>query len=299
MSELAEKLDAFEAVLAPLIDVALWSGISVNDVQRVLRRAFIDRAASQLRQKGSPVSVARVAVAAGTNRSEVWAVLKDSGSRESARTSGARLRARIPELLSVWTNDPKFSGPYGAVRNLFVGEASPNREQENLFSDLTKAVDPQIDPREAAEMLVQAGCASWVDSSCQVLRFDKVTYIPGQELAADQHFNHGMRILAGMAGTVARNLDPSAGTERLVQRAVIADHPLAPAEAAILLEYAETNFGAALSQADQFIGALPPAVGQRGRRYGIGVFVFEDQPLSGAGTAATWATSEFAPAVSM
>ena len=74
----------------------------------------------------------------------------------------------------------------------------------------------------------------------------------------------------------------------MFQRAVITDHPVAPAEARALFEYAESNFDSALSQANQFVAALPPAVGQHGRRYGIGVFVFEDEPLGVGSSPATF-----------
>ena len=272
-------MDRFEAALAPLVDIALSQGISVNDFQRVLRQLFVRRAAERLRQKKEPISAARVAVTSGANRSEVWATLKELGPRDSERTSGARLRARIPELLSVWTNDPRFSGPYGAVRHLFVRDTATHHELESSFRDLTNTVDPRIDPEEAAEMLVEAGCASWVDMDRRVLRFEKVTYIPGGETAADQQFQQVMRMLAGAARTTALNATASDRSARVFQRAVVADHPLAVAEAKALFDYAEVNFGPALSQADQFIAALPPAVGQRGRRYGIGVFVFEDEPF--------------------
>jgi hypothetical protein len=279
VTELTQKLDPFEAALAPLVDIALSQGVSVNDLQRVLRQLFVRRAAERLRQQEEPISVARLAVASGANRSEVRATLMELDAGDSARTSGARLRARIPELLSVWTNDPRFSGPYGAVRNLFIAESTPSQEHESSFSALTTTVDPRIDPTEAAEMLVQAGCASWVDTDRQVLRFEKVTYIPGGESASDQHFQQSMRMLAGAARTTARNLTTSDRSARLLHRAVVADHPLAHAETRALFDYAEANFGLALLQADQFIAALPPAVGERGRRYGIGVFVFEDEPL--------------------
>jgi hypothetical protein len=282
VTELTQKLERFEEALAPLVDIALSQGMSVNELQRVLRQLFVRRAAEQLRSRGEPVSVARLAVASGANRSEVRSTIQELESRESARTSGARLRARIPELLSVWTNDPRFSGPYGAVRNLFIGDSTFNHERESSFSALTNIVDPRIDPAEAAEMLVQAGCASWADTDRKSLKFEKVTYIPGPdgESAADQHFQQSMRMLVGAARTTARNLTTIDRSARLLHRAVVADHPLALAEAKVLLDYAETNFGLALSQADQFISALPPAVGERGHRYGIGIFVFEDEPLA-------------------
>ncbi len=295
MTELTQKLDRFEAALAPLVDIALSQGISVNDVQKVLRQLFVRRAAEWLRHRHEPVSAARVAVTSGANRTEVWATLSNLGPADSTRTSGARLRARIPELLSVWTNDSKFSGPYGAVRHLFVGGETAGHESESSFSDLTSSVDPRIDPAEAAEMLVQAGCASWLDTDRKVIRFEKVTYIPGGESAADQQFQQVMRMLAGAARTTAWNATASDRSTRLFQRAVVADHPLAIAEAKALFDYAEVNFGPSLSQADQFIAALPPAVGQPGRRYGIGVFVFEDEPFIPSSQAVSLVESETQP----
>ena len=280
MTELTHKLERFEAALAPLVDMALSQGISVNDLQRVMRQLFVVRAAASLRQRGEPTSIARLAVASGATRNEVRSALTELEVRQSARTSGARLRARIPELLSIWTSDPRFSGPYGAVRNLFLREPTQSGEQEGSFAALTNSVDPQIDPAEAADLLVDAGCATWVDANRQVLRFEKVTFISGHESASDQHFQHSMRMLAGAARTTAANLKASDRSGRLLYRAVVADNPLGPAEAKALFEYAESNFGQALSQADQFISALPPAAGERGRQYGIGVFVFEDEPFS-------------------
>jgi hypothetical protein len=295
VTELTQKLDRFEAALAPLVDIALSQGISVNDVQQVLRRLFVRRAAEWLRHRNEPVSAARVAVTCGANRSEVWATLSNLGPTDSSRTSGARLRARIPELLSVWTNDSRFSGPYGAVRNLFVGETVAGHQHESSFRDLTNSVDPRIDPAEAAEMLVQAGCASWLDDDRKVIRFEKVTYIPGGESAADQQFQQVMRMLAGAARTTARNATASDRSARLFQRAVVADHPLAASEAKALFDYAEVNFGPALSQADQFIAALPPAVGQPGHRYGIGVFVFEDEQFMPSSHAVSLVESDAHP----
>lgn len=278
MTALTQKIERLEAALAPFVDIALSQGIAVNDMQRLLRRLFVVRAAESLRHRGEPVSIARLAVASGANRSEVRAALMELEAGESARTSGARLRARIPELLSIWTSDPRFSGPYGAVRNLSIREPVRMREEEGSFAALTNAVDPRIDPAEAADLLVEAGCASWVDAGRQALRFEKVTYIPGGESAADQQFPQSLRMLAGAARTTAMNLMTTDRSARLLHRAVVADNPLGPSEAKALFEYAEANFGLALSQADQFISALPPAVGERGRQYGIGVFVFEDEP---------------------
>ena len=262
MTGLTQKLERFEAALAPFVDMALSQGIAVNDLQRVVRQLFVVRAAESLRRRGEPVSIARLAVASGANRSEVRAALIELEARQSGRTSGARLKARIPELLSIWTSDPRFSGPYGAVRNLFLREATRAGEQEGSFAALTNSVDPRIDPAEAADLLVEAGCATWVDSDRQVLRFEKVTFISGGDSTSDQQFQHSMRMLAGAARTTAANMAVTDRADRLLYRAVVADNPLAPSEAKALFEYAEANFGQALSQADQFISTLPPAVGE-------------------------------------
>jgi hypothetical protein len=271
-------LNAFAALLRPLMRIAFEYGVSASEIAAVVRRTYIEALESRLVEQKRPASDARLALVAGLTKSDVSAL------REAARTGAPHsMRSavsadQITNLLTVWHTHSGFSGAYGLALELDVvpTSGSPRRS----FRELIAVACPGADEDALLDELIASGSVEVIDSI--TVRCLSRAYLP-QETDVIRIEWMG-RVLSNVAASFVHNLRREPHEPVYLERAVVCDEPISDAGRDKFLELAGERGQALLTELDSFLAHLKAAEGtSSGRRYGLGVYFFDDQ-LRGDGS---------------
>jgi hypothetical protein len=265
-------LNAFAALLRPLMRIAFEYGVSASEISAVVRRTYIEALESRLVEQKRPASDARLALVAGLTKSDVTAL------REAARTGAPHsMRSavnadQITNLLTVWHTHSGFSGAYGLALELDVvpTSGSPRRS----FRELIAVACPGADEEALLDELITSGSVEVIDSV--TVRCLSRAYLP-QETDVIRIEWMG-RVLSNVAASFVHNLRREPHEPVYFERAVVCDEPISNAGRDKFLELAGERGQALLTELDSFLAHLTAAEGTgSGRRYGLGVYFFDDQ----------------------
>ena len=265
-------LNAFAAMLRPLMRIAFEYGVSASEIAAVVRRTYIEALESRLVEQKRPASDARLALVAGLTKSDVSAL------REAARTGAPHsMRSgvsadQITNLLTVWHTHSGFSGAYGLALELDVvpTSGSPRRS----FRELIAVACPGADEEALLDELIASGSVEVIDSV--TVRCLSRAYLP-QETDVIRIEWMG-RVLSNVAASFVHNLRREPHEPVYFERAVVCDEPISGAGRDKFLELAGDRGQALLTELDSFLAHLTAAERTAsGRRYGLGVYFFDDQ----------------------
>lgn len=264
-------LMVFAGLVRPLMRVAFEYGISASEIAGVVRRTYIQALESRLTEQKRPTTDARLAVVSGLARSDVAAL------RDATRTGAPHsLRAtvsldHIANLLTVWHTHSDFSGAYGLALELDLvpTSGSPRRS----FRELVAAACPGVDEEALLDELLAAGSVEVIDSV--TLRCLSRAHVQkGADLKRIERMGHFLGLIAG---NFAHNLLRASAEPVYFERAVTSDEPLSESGRAKFLALAGERGQELLSELDTFLTQLAAAEQcGSGRRYGVGVYFFED-----------------------
>lgn len=205
---------AASAALRPIVALLLDAGVSPNDLTRLIRRSFVDEAASRQRVTAKKVSISRIAAVTGLSRAEVSHVLSEP--THSQRDLGLSATA-AERVISGWISDPDFLDPRGAPLRLPYSDGTPS------FSDLTRRYSPDIPPRAMLTELVVAK---------RLIASDDGTYEPapaslGHSLSRSDAYLAFGRKLNALGRTLLRNIRDNTTAPLFETFIVNAEIPLA------------------------------------------------------------------------
>jgi len=269
-------LGVFAALVRPLMRLAFEYGITAGEISGVIRRVYIKALEDRLLEQQRPTTDARLAAVAGLTRSDVAAL------REAQR-AGAALSNRayasldqISSLLNVWSTHPNFSGAYGLTLDLDVQtiEGSPRRS----FPELAAIACPTVDPDTMLMQLIAAGSVEIVDG--QTVRCVSRAYVPkGSDVTRIERTG---RFLGVAAGNFVHNLLRDETEPAYFERLVVADEVLSDSARDSLLKITAERGQELLFELDTFLTQLPPsAANAAGKKYGVGIYFFEEQAVNG------------------
>jgi hypothetical protein len=270
-------LSVFAALMRPLMRFAFEYGISASEIAGAVRRTYIQALEARLAEQKRPASDARLAVVAGLTKSDVTAL------REAARTGAphsVRTAARVDQitnLLTVWHTHSGFSGAYGLALELDVvpTSGSPRRS----FRELVAVACPGADEEALLDELVASGSVEVIDSI--TVRCLSRAYLP-QETDVKRIEWMG-RVLSNVAASFIHNLRRDPQEPIYLERAVVCDEPISEAGRDKFLALAGERGQALLTELDSFLARLTATEGSAaGRRYGLGVYFFDDQLSDGS-----------------
>ena len=267
-------LKVFAGLVRPLMRVAFEYGISASEIAGVVRRTYIQALEARLTEQKRPTTDARLAVVSGLARSDVSA-LRDatrSGAPHSLRATVSL--DHIANLLTVWHTHSDFSGAYGLALELDLVpiSGSPRRS----FRELVATACPGVDEEALLDELLAAGSVEVIDSV--TLRCLSRAHV--QKGADLKRIERMGRFLGVIADNFAHNLLRTSNEPVYFERAVTSDEPLSDSGRDKFLALAGERGQELLSELDTFLTHL--AAGERsasGRRYGVGVYFYEDEPL--------------------
>jgi len=265
-------LNVFAALMRPLMTFAFEYGISASEIAGVVRRTYIQALEARLAEQKRPASDARLAVVAGLTKSDVTALREAAriGAPHSQRTAVSV--DQITNLLTVWHTHSGFSGAYGLALelDLIPTSATPRKS----FRELIAVACPGADEEALLDELIASGSVEVIDSV--TVRCLSRAYLP-QETDVKRIEWMG-RVLSNVAASFIHNLRREPQDPVYLERAVVCDEPISEAGRDKFLALAGERGKALLTELDSFLAHLTATDGSKtGRRYGLGVYFFDDQ----------------------
>jgi hypothetical protein len=241
-----------------------------------VRRTFIQALESRLLEQKRATTDARLAIVAGLAKSDVTAL------RQALR-SGAPHSLRVPvsldqvgNLLTVWHTHTGFSGAYGLAMelDLIPTHGSPRRS----FRELVEIACPGADVEALLDELVAAGSIEIIDSV--TVRCLSRTYLPNE--ADVKRIARMGRFLAVAATSFVHNLLRISPEPVYLERTVHSVEPLSEVGRDQFLSMAGERGQEFLTEVDTFLTRLITSErSESGKKYGVGVYFFEDQSTGG------------------
>jgi hypothetical protein len=254
--------------------VAFEYGITASEIAGVVRRAYIQSLESRLLEQRRPPTDARLAIVAGLSRSEVVALREAlrAGAPHSMR-AGASLD-QITSLLTVWHTHPNFSGAYGLAIDLDLVPIpdSPRR----VFQELVEIACPHADRDALLDELVAAGSVEVIDAS--TVRCLSRAYVPrGADVTRIERMG---RFLGVVTANFVHNLLRNDTEPAYFERTVVSDEMLTNRGRDQFLNVAGERGQELLAELDTFLTGLAASESSTtGKRYGVGVYFFEDDSV--------------------
>jgi hypothetical protein len=270
--EMEAVLGVFAALMRPLMPVAFEYGLSAKEISDATRRSYIQALEARLAAQARPTTDARIALMAQLARSEVTALRAEPEKSANAKHPSARLD-QVASLLSVWHTHPKFSGAYGLALDLDLEPTagSPRRS----LTELIEVACPGADRDGILDELVAVGSAEIVEGHTLRCR-SRAAVIRGSEVTVSR-IERTARFLEATAATFAHNLlleDSPAYFERML----VSDGPLSEKERDEFLRLTTERGEEFILDLDTSLSKAVGAGGAtRGKRYGVGVYFFEEQ----------------------
>jgi Family of unknown function (DUF6502) len=157
-------LQAVDALLAPLAQLAVAKGMPCAVVEERLRQAFV-RAAQQAHPNLLPHRmVSRIATATGLNRREVTRLTQTAAAPPSRQPVAA-------EVFALWANDARYRDTRGRPRKL------PRQGEAPSFESLAQAVTRDVHPRSLLDELLRLGLATH-DTATDSVALVKDAFVP-------------------------------------------------------------------------------------------------------------------------
>jgi len=265
-------LTVFAELVRPLMRVAFEYGISAGEIAGVVRRTYIQALEARLSDQKRSTTDARLAVVAGLAKSDVTALREAlrAGAPHSMRASVSL--DQVTNLLTVWHTHTGFSGAYGLAMELDV-VATPGSPRRS-FRELVDAACPGADGEALLDELVAAGSVEVIDS--MTVRCLSRAYVPkGADVKRIERMG---RFLAVVSANFVHNLLRVSPEPVYFERTVVSDESISEAGRDKFLALAGERGQELLTELDTFLTRLAASErSEAGRKYGVGVYFFEDQ----------------------
>lgn len=264
-------LSVFASLVRPLMRVAFEYGISASEIAGVVRRTFIQALEARLLEQKRPTTDARLAVVAGLARSDVAALREATRAGAPHSLRGTISLDQVTTLLTVWHTHSGFSGAYGLALELDLAPTpgSPRRS----FRELVAAACPGADEEALLDELVAAGSVEVIDRT--TIRCLSRAYVPkGADVKRIERMG---RFLAVVSANFVHNLLREGPEPVYFERTVVSDELISEAGRDKFLALAGERGQELLTELDTFLTNLAAKErSESGKRYGVGVYFFED-----------------------
>jgi len=264
----------FTSLLRPLMPLALERGISAREVSDAVRRAYVEALETRMAGQDRKLSDARLALVAGLTRSEVK-LFRNPRQIKTTEGRSAEQLDTVAKLLSVWHTHPKFSGAYGLALDLDLEDTtgSPHR----TFGELVETACPGADRESLLDELIAIGSVEVVDRTTVRCNSRAAVWRSPDEAPVDQ-IDRAAKCLEAAAGSFAHNLQHQGSSKDLYfDRMVISDHPISSRDRDEFQSVAQARGENYVVELDTWLTKhTQPDTSPNGKRYGVGVYFFEE-----------------------
>jgi hypothetical protein len=162
-------LAAIGRILRPIVRILIRNGVPSDALTQLVRKTYVDVAASDFQLNGKRQTVSRISVITGLHRKEVARLRAIDAV--GVRAAGAA-RNRAASVLTAWLRDPDFVDRKGDPLDLvFAGT--------NSFSELVRRYSGDMKPRAMADELLASGA---IEQTNGKLRLSARGFIPGTDV---------------------------------------------------------------------------------------------------------------------
>jgi len=166
-------LAAFRYLLRPLVRLAVKNAVAFPEFSGVLKQAYVDVAAKQIAASGKDPSEEGISLIANITTTDVHNILQAAGDAKFG--VAAQEGNPLPTILNAWHTNPKYTGPYGVVRDIPFSRAEAATDPYT-FSQLAADYCPGVSPKELLDELIRTGCVQ--DVGNDFYRAIKRSYVP-------------------------------------------------------------------------------------------------------------------------
>ncbi|MDQ6881374.1 MAG: DUF6502 family protein [Pseudomonadota bacterium] len=262
-------LAAVDALLAPLAQLCLAKGLTVQAVEERLRVAFVQSAVGAHGHLPAQRLTSRISASTGLTRREVsrlQALDLDPAAHRKPRPSFAT------ELFTRWACEPSLQGPDGRP------VALPRLGPPPSFEHLAQSVTQDIHPRSLLDELCRLGLAT-CDLESDRVRLLKDAFVPRGDWArmtgflADNVGDHLRSASVNVLGSGKEHLEQSIFADELSVQSLQAFRDLMAAQWQRMLK-------SVVPRLEQLIEADRHAGRVQNQRVRVGLFTWS-QPMSG------------------
>jgi hypothetical protein len=254
--------------------VALERGISVREISDSVRRAYVQVLEGRMAGQDRQLSDARLALVAGLTRSEVQ-LFRDPKRKTGASPGSVNAFQQVAKLLTVWHTHPKFSGAYGLALDLDL--AAAKEPSSRTFSELVEIAVPGTDRDVLLDELIATNSAEIIDQNTLRCRARAAVRVSSHNEDATPLIDRAAKCLEAAASSFAHNLLRESGEKSYFERMVISNHPLSLRSRDELAAIAQNRGDSYVTELDSWIAKnTEPDESGAGRRYGVGVYFFEE-----------------------
>ncbi len=268
-AERAALIDSIEAMLRPLMPLALNYGVTYADAQEVLRALFVETMSERIREQGREPSLGRIAVMAGINRGEVAKLTSDREQREEARVRRIARTYNAVAMMTTWHDDPRFNTPYGAPLDL-----SLQAEQDfKTLDDLAAIACPGVDKELILDELVASNSVEIHGG--KFIRPTSRVVMTNSDVTGIARIG---RQCASLAATCVHNIMHAETEELFVEQCVTTATPVDREFAREVLEYVRNSSRTFIEASDRWITDNEKGrEDSSGLRAGFGLYFYQEQ----------------------
>ena len=181
----------------------------------------------------------------------------------------------VAKLLSVWHTHPKFSGAYGLALDVDL-DASPDASPRT-FRELVETAVPGADRDVLLDELIATNSAEIIDQNTLRCRSRAAVRVSSEDSNAALLIDRAAKCLEAAASSFAHNLLRENVAKTYFERMVVSDHALSERSRADFAAIAQNRGDSYVAELDSWLAKhTQPDESGTGRRYGVGVYFFEE-----------------------
>ena len=272
-------LEAYRRLFRPLVRTLLRNGVSYSEFSATTREVFVEECIKDSWRQEGVCSVGRVSVATGMTRREVEQIL-DVWAKDDGTSDRSRL-ARIARLLTGWSTDPKYVGPYGWP--IDVPFELSGDEHKASFVEIVRRFCGNTSAQSMLNELLNVQAVSRTEAG--LLRLENRAYIP--EALTNESLNRLSTVVSNVIQTLDHNLEVEREEDGRFERTVAADHGLSARLIPKLSTFLQDRGGEFLEELDAWMAAHPPGADEERLGVGVGVYLYVENEID------KWDPSEF------
>jgi hypothetical protein len=160
---------AFLTLLRPLVRLLLARGVAYGELAELVKRAYVEVAASDFAVEGRKPSISHIAVLTGLTRKEASRLTGSRPDREGRDVSSRYNRAA--RVLTAWARESRFANKRGGPASLpFESDSGPS------FSELVRGHGADVPARAVLDELERVGAVECLRDG-RIRPVDRV-YVP-------------------------------------------------------------------------------------------------------------------------
>lgn len=261
-------LVAFQEALKPFFRIAQHFGVPGHLLRDSFSQSAVEFFAEQINTREQrPASAARVAMYSGLNQTEVVDRIRRRGS---AAQNLARRSQLLSEVLNAWHTDAGYAGVYDIAREIPITAD----DQKPSFAALCEKAAPGVDHKELLSDLEASKCIEHLDGGF-IRPLTRAYVLPAGNVARLDRLG---KVLVNFTDSYAKGVvGEGDGFSAFSERTLVSDFPLSDSGARLFNDEVRDRGTKLLTDLDSWLTSQAGLVSaDSGRRYGCGLYVFED-----------------------